>query len=101
MGQWSHRRRRGGGASPLNFIIDARIISPTFSQATYLYPVDANSFDPNTFSSEPSHSQVDVLDQLDTRTIEFQWLDNIAADATLFYFGATPGIVTPQTISYS
>lgn len=101
MGQWSHRRRRGGGESPLNFIIHAHIQTAARALVTYQFNINAGIQDPTTFQSTPSGEVGFSIAQSDARTLDILFDNPITGDILLTYTGNIPGILTPQTIAYT
>jgi hypothetical protein len=100
MGRWAQRKRTGGGAPVLNYIIEATNFGGETAGAEYAYKVDANALSPAAFTSNPSGEIANTILQFDPRRIIIEFDIPQDADTTLVYSGTTPGIVTPQTIAY-
>lgn len=100
MGRWAQRKRTGGGAPVLNYMVDAVKGTDFLSTAEYQNAVDATQLDDVTFVSTPSATPGLAVDQNGTHEIVITWDANTAGDTGITYTGVTPGIVTPQTILY-
>jgi len=103
MGQWSTRKRRGGGqhaTAPLNFITNAVITGGAESTLTYNAPISVAGFDAGDFHSDPSGEDGDSLLQVGPQEIGVQYGGPIAGDTSTTYDGPNPLVVTPQTIAY-
>lgn len=101
MGRWSQRRLAGGGVTPLNEIITAHISAPTKIDLTYSAAISASSISGGNFVSNPSSEQDISILQLGTRSVRLTMSGNIEADTTIDWTGATPGVLTPQTVDYT
>ena len=101
MGHASQRRRSGGGITPLNHILQATIAGADSANIEYAAPVDASQLIPSSFTSNLSGETGISANNVATRRIILSFTGSIVTDTELLYEGATPGIVTPQTIDYA
>ena len=100
MGQWSHRRRRGGGPATLNTIAYATITAADKADLTYTLPADGSQLEPAAFISVPSTETGFTLLQISPRTIRLTFGGPITGDDELEYNGATPGFQEPDLVQY-
>ena len=101
MGQWSHRRRRGGGqAAPaaLIQINSAVIFDVDVIHVNYSGDVTAPAFDLTDFQTVPDSHNPDNITNFDSNTLELTFPLEIDDQTNLAYAGDAPGILTPQTV---
>lgn len=98
MGQWATRTRRGGGIS-INFMCSATHGTSLQLFVEYHNNISAASLTPSNFTSNPSGEQPGGITQISSRQIRLNMSDDVSADTSLTYSGATPGVLSPQTIA--
>src|SRR3972149_5303461 len=101
MGRWAQRKRAGGGPVTLNQMIQAVKTGGILVEVEWSADVDPASFEPTAFTSEPSGIINQAFAVIGPRRLELQFEFPVDADTELVYLGLTPGMLTPQTISYS
>ena len=101
MGQWAHRRRRGGrgadSAAPLIQITLAEHGDTDTINLEYSAPVTAGDFLATDFTTGPSAFIADNVNQTAPDVLELVFSELVDAESDITYSGATPGILTPQT----
>jgi hypothetical protein len=100
MGQWATRTRRGGNIS-LNMMTSATKFDPLTALVNYLNNVDATAFALGQFTSQGSGQTPTFIAQTAPRQLGLGFAFTIAGDNSLNYFGTVPGILNPDTASYS
>jgi hypothetical protein len=98
MGRWAQRQRGGGGITPLNRMIEARISGLAEITVTYLAAINAAALDVDSFITLPGTFDCTGIAAFTTRQIKLTFTDAVTAQTSLSYSGSTPGIQTPQTI---
>lgn len=101
MGQWSHRRRRGGTHRGLNFITRATIHSATAARLTFAYPPDPADVAALNFQSQLSELEGDSVAQVDPSTFDIDFAGSIETDTFLEHEGEPTVFITPQSINYT
>jgi len=101
MGRWAQARRRGGGPPILNYITRAQPVAADRVRLHYRSIVSETDFTPTDFTSEPAGTPGDAIVQVGPTLLDLTLLGTVGADTELLYSGATPGVVTPQTVLYT
>jgi len=99
MSNYTAKRRSGGGPTPLTMMVDARRIDDDVIDLEYSAAIDAAVFAPDDFQSIPSEEIGFTLTQISQRVQQLTLVSGQPADTQILYTGATPGILTPQTIT--
>jgi hypothetical protein len=101
MGRWAQAHRRGGGRTTPNSIIAAVGPTGSFAVITYEREVPWDQLLANTFESSSSGEVGDTINPIDARSAQLIFTGDITGDTSVTYTGNVPGILTPQTKTYS
>lgn len=67
---------------------------------SYSADVNAASFNNTDFHTDPSIQFPDTITQADTNQLLLTFISPIGGETGITYDGATPGVLSPQSISY-
>lgn len=102
MGRWAQAKRRGGGptAAALIEIIGTTIESEFEVTLTYNGLVDNDDFAFDDFATVPNTAIPDTVQQGAPNQLVLIWPESIAGETGINYAGDTPGVLTPQTVTF-
>lgn len=100
MGRWSQRRLAGGGPPILNYMTFATQIENDVINVRFAFPVDATTFDPSDFVSNPSGALATTYAQLQPNLLEITLNSSSAGDDEVQYVGNKSGFQPNQQIQY-
>lgn len=76
----------------------AEVLGPNDIGAVYSANIDATDFNAADFETLPSNFGATAVSQGDANILNVSFGDNISAETSLHYTGATPGVLSPQEV---
>lgn len=98
MGRWAQRRRRGG-ATDQNYIVQAAKFDVSTIQVYFAFPLDVPPGYRLMVHSLPSNQVASEATSAGPNIIQLDFEDPITTDTSLLYDGDAVGILTPQSVT--
>lgn len=96
MGRWAQQKRAGGGPQTLAYMHEITRAGSDVLDVEFSQVVNASQLTAADFVSLEGGTPADTAVQLSPTTITFSFPLPVDDDASLFYAGATPGLISPQ-----